>query len=36
VGVVQFPYEGKWQMEIRVSPKKNETLLYKSEVEVVG
>jgi copper transport protein len=36
VGVVQFPYEGKWQMEIRVSPKKNETLLYKSEVDVVG
>jgi copper transport protein len=35
VGVVQFPYEGKWQMEIRVSPKKNETLLYKSEVDVV-
>lgn len=36
VGVVQFPYEGNWQMEIRVSPTKNETLLYKSEVEVVG
>jgi uncharacterized membrane protein len=35
VGVVQFPYKGKWQMEIRVSPKKNETLLYKSEVDVV-
>ena len=35
VGVVQFPYEGNWQMEIRVSPKKNETLLYKSEVDVV-
>jgi copper transport protein len=35
VGVVQFPYEGKWQMEIRVNPKKNETLLYKSEVDVV-
>jgi copper transport protein len=35
VGVVQFPYEGNWQMEIRVNPKKNETLLYKSEVDVV-
>ena len=35
VGVVQFPYDGKWQMEIRVSPKENETLLYKSEVDVV-
>jgi hypothetical protein len=36
VGVVQFPFKGQWQMEVRVNPKKNETLLYKSVVDVVG
>lgn len=27
-GVVQIPYAGEWTMEIRCSPKKNQTLLF--------
>lgn len=35
-GVVQFPFEGTWQMEARVEPEPNQTLLFKSEVVVSG
>lgn len=33
-GVVQFPFAGAWQMEARVEPAPNQTLLFKSEVVV--
>ena len=33
-GVIQFPYAGKWDMEARVEPKKNQTLLFTTEVLV--
>lgn len=33
-GVVQFPFAGAWQMEARVEPVPNQTLLFKSEVVV--
>ena len=33
-GVVQFPFAGNWQMEARVEPQPNQTLLFKSEVVV--
>lgn len=33
-GVVQFPFEGTWQMEVRVEPEPNQMLLFKSEVVV--
>ena len=33
-GVVQFPFAGAWQMEARVEPVPNQTLLFTSEVDV--
>ena len=33
-GVVQFPFAGAWQMEVRVEPVPNQTLLFTSEVVV--
>ena len=35
-GVVQFPFAGNWQMETRVEPQPNQTLLFKSEIVVSG
>jgi copper transport protein len=34
LGVIQLPYAGKWTMEARVEPKKNQTLLFTTEVLV--
>lgn len=36
IGVIQFPYAGKWTMEARVEPKKNQTLLFTTEVLVAN
>ena len=33
-GVVQFPFAGEWEMEARVEPVPNQTLLFTSEVAV--
>jgi len=36
IGVIQLPYAGKWTMEARVEPKKNQTLLFTTEVLVAN
>lgn len=36
IGVVQFPYSGQWEMQVRASPKENQTLLFTTEVEVAA
>lgn len=35
-GIVQIPYSGTWDLEIRVKPTDTETLLYTAQVEISG
>ena len=36
IGIVQFPFSGKWNMNTRVSPAPNQTLLFTTAVTVQG